>query len=118
MDLASPNMPVAIFHVFTLVFLLELLISPLLFYFNKMWLAKGKSNGHLALKFLQAVVSIIFFFLCYCRVSFSDPVAVRHSLAIISELAARDPYSVAMSLGELTPHNSMDANIAIKLTLS
>ncbi|CAA6655098.1 unnamed protein product [Spirodela intermedia] len=34
-------------------------------------------------------------------VSFSDPVAVRHSLAIISELATRDPYSVAMSLGAL-----------------
>ncbi|XP_078427619.1 SH3 domain-containing protein isoform X2 [Wolffia australiana] len=34
-------------------------------------------------------------------VSFSDPIAVRHSLAIISDLAARDPYSVAMSLGKL-----------------
>ncbi|CAA7389853.1 unnamed protein product [Spirodela intermedia] len=36
-------------------------------------------------------------------VSFSDPVAVRHSLAIISELATRDPYSVAMSLGHKWP---------------
>ncbi|KAF9624053.1 hypothetical protein IFM89_007751 [Coptis chinensis] len=34
-------------------------------------------------------------------VSFADPVAVRHSLAIISELATRDPYSVAMALGKL-----------------
>uniref|UniRef100_A0A1D1YDP9 Lysine-specific demethylase 2A n=1 Tax=Anthurium amnicola TaxID=1678845 RepID=A0A1D1YDP9_9ARAE len=33
--------------------------------------------------------------------SFSDPVAVRHALAIISELATRDPYSVAMALGKL-----------------
>ncbi|PIA30937.1 hypothetical protein AQUCO_05300043v1 [Aquilegia coerulea] len=31
-------------------------------------------------------------------VSFADPVAVRHSLAIISELATKDPYSVAMAL--------------------
>lgn len=36
-----------------------------------------------------------------CRISFSDPVAVRHSLEIISELAAKDPYAVAMALGEL-----------------
>ncbi|PIA64178.1 hypothetical protein AQUCO_00201452v1 [Aquilegia coerulea] len=34
-------------------------------------------------------------------VSFADPVAVRHSLAIISELATKDPYSVAMALGKL-----------------
>ncbi|XP_058109282.1 uncharacterized protein LOC131252645 isoform X2 [Magnolia sinica] len=34
-------------------------------------------------------------------VSFSDPVAVRHALAIISDLATRDPYSVAMALGKL-----------------
>lgn len=34
-------------------------------------------------------------------VSFADPVAVRHSLEIISELAARDPYGVAMALGKL-----------------
>ncbi|KAK1298878.1 hypothetical protein QJS10_CPB14g00813 [Acorus calamus] len=34
-------------------------------------------------------------------VSFSDPVAVRHALAMISELATRDPYSVAMALGKL-----------------
>ncbi|KAK9167401.1 hypothetical protein Scep_002592 [Stephania cephalantha] len=33
-------------------------------------------------------------------ISFADPVAVRHSLAIISELATRDPYSVAMALGK------------------
>ncbi|KAI7757212.1 hypothetical protein M8C21_016195 [Ambrosia artemisiifolia] len=34
-------------------------------------------------------------------VSFSDPVAVRHSLEIISELATKDPYAVAMALGKL-----------------
>ncbi|KAL5991580.1 hypothetical protein ACLOJK_012489 [Asimina triloba] len=34
-------------------------------------------------------------------VSFSDPVAVRHALAIISDLATKDPYSVAMALGKL-----------------
>ncbi|KAI0502106.1 hypothetical protein KFK09_017052 [Dendrobium nobile] len=34
-------------------------------------------------------------------VSFTDPVAVRHSLAIISDIAMRDPYSVAMALGKL-----------------
>ncbi|KAG1337766.1 hypothetical protein COCNU_04G000720 [Cocos nucifera] len=33
-------------------------------------------------------------------VSFADPVAVRHALAVISDLAARDPYSVAMALGK------------------
>ncbi|KAK6944634.1 SH3 domain [Dillenia turbinata] len=33
-------------------------------------------------------------------VSFADPVAVRHSLEIICELAARDPYAVAMALGK------------------
>ncbi|KAL5210671.1 hypothetical protein ABZP36_006294 [Zizania latifolia] len=33
-------------------------------------------------------------------VEFSDPVAVRHSLSIISEIAVRDPYSVAMALGK------------------
>ncbi|KAL1568173.1 hypothetical protein AAHA92_03574 [Salvia divinorum] len=32
-------------------------------------------------------------------VLFSDPVAVRHSLEILSELASKDPYAVAMSLG-------------------
>ncbi|KAK9162383.1 hypothetical protein Syun_003285 [Stephania yunnanensis] len=31
-------------------------------------------------------------------ISFADPVAVRHSLAIISELATRDPYSHAIKL--------------------
>ncbi|XP_020538742.1 uncharacterized protein LOC105643703 isoform X2 [Jatropha curcas] len=34
-------------------------------------------------------------------ISFSDPIAVRHALEIISELAAKDPYAVAMSLGKL-----------------
>ena len=38
-----------------------------------------------------------------CRVEFSDPVAVRHALSIISEIAAKDPYSVAMALGQF-PH--------------
>ncbi|GJN30987.1 hypothetical protein PR202_gb19338 [Eleusine coracana subsp. coracana] len=32
-------------------------------------------------------------------VEFSDPVAVRHALSIISEIATKDPYSVAMALG-------------------
>ncbi|RLN43271.1 uncharacterized protein C2845_PM01G10310 [Panicum miliaceum] len=34
-------------------------------------------------------------------VEFSDPVAVRHALSIISEIAAKDPYSAAMALGAL-----------------
>lgn len=34
-----------------------------------------------------------------CRVSFADPVAVRHSLEILSELASMDPYAVSMALG-------------------
>ncbi|KAM7477439.1 hypothetical protein LguiA_025652 [Lonicera macranthoides] len=34
-------------------------------------------------------------------VSFADPVAVRHSLEIISEIATKDPYAVAMALGKL-----------------
>ncbi|KAK9027706.1 hypothetical protein V6N11_067529 [Hibiscus sabdariffa] len=34
-------------------------------------------------------------------ISSADPVAVRHSLEIISELATRDPYAVAMALGKL-----------------
>ncbi|GMI92922.1 TPLATE-associated SH3 domain containing protein [Hibiscus trionum] len=34
-------------------------------------------------------------------ISFADPVAVRHSLEIISALAIRDPYAVAMALGKL-----------------
>ncbi|XP_072974813.1 uncharacterized protein [Typha angustifolia] len=33
-------------------------------------------------------------------ISFADPVAVRHALAIISDIASRDPYSVAMALGK------------------
>ncbi|KAK4382845.1 Serine/threonine-protein kinase STY13 [Sesamum angolense] len=33
-------------------------------------------------------------------VSFSDPIAVRHSLEILSELASKDPYAVAMALGK------------------
>ncbi|XP_051149190.1 uncharacterized protein LOC127263926 [Andrographis paniculata] len=32
-------------------------------------------------------------------VSFSDPVAVRHALEILSELSTKDPYAVAMALG-------------------
>ncbi|XP_078154939.1 SH3 domain-containing protein [Carex rostrata] len=32
-------------------------------------------------------------------IQFSDPVGVRHALAIISDIASRDPYSVAMALG-------------------
>ncbi|KAL6977921.1 hypothetical protein U1Q18_026707 [Sarracenia purpurea var. burkii] len=34
-------------------------------------------------------------------VSFADPVAVRHALEILSELATKDPYAVAMALGNL-----------------
>ncbi|KAI3782318.1 hypothetical protein L2E82_12360 [Cichorium intybus] len=34
-------------------------------------------------------------------ISFADPVAVRHSLEMTSELAAKDPYAVAMALGKL-----------------
>ncbi|CAD5318271.1 unnamed protein product [Arabidopsis thaliana] len=34
-------------------------------------------------------------------VFFADPVAVRHSLEILSELATRDPYTVAMTLEKL-----------------
>ncbi|XP_022926171.1 uncharacterized protein LOC111433357 isoform X1 [Cucurbita moschata] len=37
-------------------------------------------------------------------VSFTDPIAVRHALEMLSELAARDPYAVAMSLGKLVQH--------------
>ncbi|KAL2342636.1 hypothetical protein Fmac_003921 [Flemingia macrophylla] len=33
-------------------------------------------------------------------ISFADPVAVRHALEIISEIATRDPYAVAMALGK------------------
>ncbi|XP_054780041.1 uncharacterized protein LOC129287810 isoform X2 [Prosopis cineraria] len=32
-------------------------------------------------------------------ISFADPISVRHSLEIVSELAAMDPYAVAMALG-------------------
>ncbi|KAF3437259.1 hypothetical protein FNV43_RR20012 [Rhamnella rubrinervis] len=34
-------------------------------------------------------------------VSFADPVAVRHALEILAELASRDPHAAAMSLGKL-----------------
>ncbi|KAG8376312.1 hypothetical protein BUALT_Bualt09G0050200 [Buddleja alternifolia] len=34
-------------------------------------------------------------------VSFADPVAVRHSLEILSDLATKDPYAVAMALADL-----------------
>ncbi|KAK8501226.1 hypothetical protein V6N13_026927 [Hibiscus sabdariffa] len=41
-------------------------------------------------------------------ISFPDPVAVRHSLEIISDLAIRDPYAVAMALGKLvTPGGAL-----------
>ncbi|KAJ3682674.1 hypothetical protein LUZ60_012901 [Juncus effusus] len=33
-------------------------------------------------------------------IQFADPVGVRHSLAIISDISSRDPYSVAMALGK------------------
>lgn len=35
------------------------------------------------------------------RVSFADPVAVRHALEILSELATKDPQGVAIALGDL-----------------
>lgn len=38
----------------------------------------------------------------YCSVLFSDPVAVRHSLEILSDLATKDPYAVATALGNVT----------------
>ncbi|GAU11819.1 hypothetical protein TSUD_75700 [Trifolium subterraneum] len=34
------------------------------------------------------------------RISSADPVAVRNALEIVSEIAARDPYAVAMALGK------------------
>ncbi|GAB2250787.1 hypothetical protein Droror1_Dr00017037 [Drosera rotundifolia] len=34
-------------------------------------------------------------------ISFADPVAVRHSLEIVCELATKDPYAVAMAVGKL-----------------
>lgn len=45
------------------------------------------------------VVTCIQLMLFVCSVSFVDPVAVRHSLEIVCELAAKDPYAVAMALG-------------------
>ncbi|KAL9259304.1 TSET complex member tstB-like protein [Drosera capensis] len=35
------------------------------------------------------------------KISFADPVAVRHSLEIVCELATKDPYAVAMAAGKL-----------------
>lgn len=35
------------------------------------------------------------------RISFADPIAVRHALEILSELSTKDPYAVAMALGDL-----------------
>ncbi|MCI07061.1 SH3 domain protein, partial [Trifolium medium] len=35
------------------------------------------------------------------RISSADPVAVRNALEIVSEIAARDPYAVAMALGNI-----------------
>lgn len=54
-----------------------------LFYFNIIWFYISRRTKMIIL----------------CRVSFSDPVAVRHSLELISELATKDPYAVAMALG-------------------
>lgn len=45
------------------------------------------------------VAMLILLQLSECRIQFSDPVGVRHALAIISDIALRDPYSVAMALG-------------------
>ncbi|KAJ0091226.1 hypothetical protein Patl1_14052 [Pistacia atlantica] len=44
-------------------------------------------------------------------VSFADPVAVRHSLEILSDLATRDPYSVAMALGKLALPGGINPNL-------
>ncbi|KAK6235766.1 hypothetical protein SCA6_011103 [Theobroma cacao] len=43
-------------------------------------------------------------------ISFADPVAVRHSLEIISDLAIRDPYAVAMALGKLVAPGGTHSN--------
>ncbi|XP_042038202.1 uncharacterized protein LOC121784088 [Salvia splendens] len=40
-------------------------------------------------------------------VLFSDPVAVRHSLEILSELASKDLYAVAMALGNVQPGGAL-----------
>ncbi|KAB1212014.1 hypothetical protein CJ030_MR5G025398 [Morella rubra] len=44
-------------------------------------------------------------------VSFADPVAVRHALEILSELATRDPYAVAMALGRLAEPGGILPNL-------
>lgn len=38
-------------------------------------------------------------FKCLCSIACADPIGVRHALAIVSELATRDPYAVAMAVG-------------------
>ncbi|PKA51999.1 DEAD-box ATP-dependent RNA helicase ISE2, chloroplastic [Apostasia shenzhenica] len=66
--------------------------------FANNFLAAGRAN----LKTILTASSNDFFSAsAKYSVSFTDPVAVRHSLAIISDVAARDPYSVAMALGAL-----------------
>jgi hypothetical protein len=47
-------------------------------------------------------------FTTYWRISFADPVAVRHALAMASNLATRDPYAVAMAVVKLAlPRGSL-----------
>lgn len=58
----------------------------------------GKVTSALSCHLVHQVIILTASFVL-CRISFSDPVAVRHSLAIISDLATMDPYSVAMALG-------------------
>lgn len=48
--------------------------------------------------FLSLLVKFVFTF--DCRVSFADPVAVRHALEILSELATKDPHGAAIALGD------------------
>lgn len=42
----------------------------------------------------------IFYSNAFDRIQFADPVAVRHALGLISDIATKDPYSVAMALGQ------------------
>lgn len=42
----------------------------------------------------------IFYSNDFGRIQFADPVAVRHALGLISDIATKDPYSVAMALGQ------------------
>ena len=45
----------------------------------------------------------MYVYICFFvfSIACADSVGVRHALAIVSELAARDPYAVAMAVGKL-----------------